>query len=89
MRSVSGLAVVGMALVGIVLVRTPVLARQSTCDAIVAARDAGKSDAEIAQGFGTTQAHVAACVRIEQQHERLAAARDRFYARRADHGLQP
>jgi uncharacterized protein (DUF433 family) len=87
MRTVSRLA--ALALAGIVLVGGPVLARQSTCDAVLAARDAGKSDAEIAQGFGTTQARVAACVRIEQQHERLAAARDRFYTRRADHGLQP
>jgi uncharacterized protein (DUF433 family) len=89
MRTVSRLAVMAVALIGIALVGDPVLARQSTCDAILAARDAGKSDAEIAQGFGTTQAHVVACVRIEQQRERLAAARDRFYTRRADHGLQP
>lgn len=87
MRTTLGLGAVALAAIG--FVSEPVLARQSSCDEIVAARDAGRSDAEISQGFGTTRARVAACVRIEQQHARLSAARDRFYARRADHGLQP
>jgi hypothetical protein len=88
MQTVLRSGAAALALTAIVLVR-PVLARQSTCDEIVAARDAGRSDAEIAQGFGTTRARIAACARIEQQRERLSAVRDRFYARRADHGLQP
>jgi hypothetical protein len=76
-----------LALTGVVLTSSPVLAKRPTCDQLLGARDAGQSDEDIAKGFGTTQARVEACARIEQQNERLSAARARFSARRAERGL--
>lgn len=75
-----------LALTGVVLTGGPALASRPTCDQLGAARSAGQSDEDIAKGFGTTRARVEACVRIEQQHQRLSAEHARYVARRTDRG---
>jgi hypothetical protein len=87
MRIVERVTACATALVALMLISNPAWATRPTCEQLLAARDAHHSAADIAKAYATTQARVEACSRIERQHERLAAQRDAFYARRADRGL--
>lgn len=83
MRVLPPLIAAVLTLTGVALSSGTARAGRATCPQILAAWDAGRSTADIAQDFGTTRARVAACARLAEQQQHLAAARDRFYARRA------
>ena len=62
----------------------PAAAERPSCGDLLSARQVGQSAAQVASDFRTTRVRIAACERVAEQHERLAAQRQHVQAARAE-----
>lgn len=62
-------------------------AERPTCEDLRSALEVGRSAAEVARDFHTTQARVVACVALAEQRDLHDEQRSRFEARRIERGL--
>jgi hypothetical protein len=68
----------------LLLVATQARADRASCDVLLAARDTGQRDEQIAETYQTTHARIVACARISDHRQRLQAARDATETQRVE-----
>ena len=87
MHRLQGLLICAVALTAVASMAAPAAAVRPSCSELLAIRASGASNEHVVQAYGTTRARLAACDRLAEQGERLAARRAQFFRQRDQRGL--